>query len=274
VPDRLPLTGTPPADIGRRSAALAVWGTEYLRGVLSVDQAVERIVGADDLHVVDPIEQTPGESDLGELLEHLEADGVAGLRLALPIAGDPRGLPGPGPMADSALVAGEAVRTTLEDGSGDRPGYGLVPAVLRQGNDLDGYAITVRWHVYRVPHAAPEPADTRRQAEHELTDALRAATNAMTSLDVARLPPEAAAMLTRIRSAQPALVLPPDHPGAGLWAQAERLAGIVDLAALDDGAAYDRASALARRDVLRELATAVRRARAAAVNARFDLPRA
>ena len=269
TPARLPLTGTPIADVGRRSAALAVWGTEYVRGRIPLEKAVRAIVGSDFSHVVDGFEpggpSGPGSAGIDALLVELRRSAADGLRLVLPAPGDPRGLPGPGAMGDRALLAGEAVRV-----QGGSRGYGFVPAATEHGNADDGHTVTVRWWAFPGPPASPEPAGTRRQAEHDLTDALRTATSAMSSLDVARLSPEAAAALTQVRHGRPALRMPAGHPGEGLWAQAERLAAIVDLAASDDGAAYDRAGALARREVLRELAAAVRRAKTAAVNARLD----
>jgi len=261
---RLPLIGTPTAQVGRHSALLAAWATEFVQGQASLDAVVAALTGRDEQHLVDGL---AGGSDLTALLAEVRTAAPAGLRLVLPVPGDPRGLAGPGPFTDAAIAAGEAVRLQT-----DGPAYGLVPDVTSHGNELDGFTVSVRWQVFTAPGAGPDPAGTRRQAEHELTDALHVATGALAALDVARLAPEAASALSRIRSRRPSIALPPGHPGAGLWARADGLAAIVDLAAANDGAAYDRTSAAERREVLRHLAGAVRRAKTAAINARLDLP--
>jgi hypothetical protein len=264
IPARLPLTGTPVAHVGYRSASLAAWATAYLQGSANAGDVIVAVTGRDEPHVVDGL---VGGVDLAALLTDLRGRGISGLRLVLSVPGDPRGLPGPGPLSDAALLAGEAVRV-----QGDGIAYGLVPTITEHGNALDGRAVTVRWQVFVCAGAAPEPAGTGRQAEHELTDALRVAAATLAALDVARLGPQEATALSRVRSARSAVTLPPGHPGAGLWAQADRLAWIVDLAAADDGAAYDRFGAVKRRGVLRGLAGAVRRAKTAAINGRLDLP--
>jgi hypothetical protein len=274
TPARLPLTGVPVAAVGRHSAAFAAWATAYVRGEVPLQQAVAQIAHHDEPHVVDAPDLALASPALADLLTDLRARRIDGVRLVLPVPGDPRGLPGPGPFSDAALAAGEAVRVQGGDllaGPGDGA-YGLVPVIVGHGNDVDGRAITVRWRVYSCEPAVADPPGTRRQAEHDLTDALREAASSLVALDVARLDPEQVEALHALRTAGPALTLPPGHPGVGLWIQAERIAAIVDLAATDDGGAYDRVGASARRTVLRELAAAVRRAKTSAINAPLDLP--
>ena len=269
TPARLPLTGVPVAAVGRRSAAFAAWATAYVRGQVPLQQAVAEISHDDEPHVVDAPDLVLPGPGLADLLSDLRTRRIDGVRLVLPVPGDPRGLPGPGPFSDAALTTGEAVR--VQGGTGDGA-YGLVPVIAGHGNDIDGRAVTVRWRVYGCEPAVADPPGTGRQSEHDLTDALREATSALAALDVARLDPEQVDALRALRTAGSAMSLPPGHQGAGLWIQAERIAAIVDLAATDDGAAYDRVGASGRRAVLRELAAAVRRAKTSAINAPLDVP--
>lgn len=265
-PARLPLTGLPTAETGRRSAALAAWTTAYLRGRERVERVLDAVTGADEPHRVQGL--TTGD-DLSALLAHLRQQGAEGLRLVLPVPGDPRGLPGPGPLTAAALDRGEAVVA-----QGCAEGYGLVPARSVHGHDAEGFASVVEWTAYPAPTAAPEPRGTLRQTEHDLADALRAATCALARLDVAALSPAAAERLAALRtgSRRPLVALPPSHPPAAqhLLDRAERLAVVLEIASADDGAAVDVGSARARREALRTFAGVVRRARVVAVNAPLD----
>lgn len=265
-PARLPLTGTPVAGTGRRSARLAAWGSACLAGRVGPEAAVRAVTGTDHEHTVEPgeVAALDGVADLAGLLAALPTG--SGLRLVLPVPGDPRGLGGAGSFRDAALEAGEAVR--LQHASA---GFGLAPLITSHGNELDGWGTTVCWRAYPAPPAEAGPRGSGRQAERDLQEALREATTILTRLDVARLDGDAAARLAALRgtSADP---LPPGHPAGAraLWQRAERLAGILDVAAADDGAAYDRATVTARRATVRELAAAVRAARSAAVNAPLE----
>lgn len=265
-PARLPLTGLPVAGTGRRSAALAAWVSTYLAGRCSAADAVRTVQGADEPHDVDGL---PAGDDLAALLADLRARGAAGLRLVLPVPGDPRGLPGPGALTDAALAAGEAAAVQA---SGDIQAYGLVPAVTAHGSEVEGFTTLVRWRAIPCAAADPEPPGTLRQVEHELADALREAAQTLARLDVASLSPQAASRLAEVRAGRPLVVLPRTYPPAAqhLLAQAERLALVLEIAGADDGAAVDVGSARTRREVLRTFAAAVRRARVAAVNAPLD----
>jgi hypothetical protein len=266
-PARLPLTGMPVASTGERSALLAAWATACARGAVTVSDAVAAVTGHDEPHVVDAGDVPSLESGdgLAGVLSDLRRR-RAGLRLVLPIPGDPRGLPGPGAFTDAALETGEAVRLQGTDPAG----YGLVPLVTRQGSDMDGYAVLVVWRAFAAEPAGPGPIGSRRAAEQDLHEALRDATAALNRLDVGRLGPAAAAQLAELRDPRRhAVRLPRSHPanGRSLWEQAARLALILDIASSDDGAAVDRAAMLERRELLRRLAAAARQAKVAAVNA-------
>lgn len=263
---RLPLTGLPAADTGRRSAALAAWATAYARGTVRAEQVLDAVERDDEPHRVHGLD---AGGDLLAVLADLRARGADGLRLVLPVPGDPRGIPGPGALTAPALDAGEAA---VVQGGG--PSYGLVPMGTGHGSDAEGFTTQVTWQVVPCPSPVPEPRGTLRQVECDLVDALRAAARDLVNLDVASLSPRAAERLAAMRSGarRPLVALPSSHPPAGcrLLDQAERLAVVLEIASADDGAAVDLGTARARRETLRTLAAVVRRARVVAVNAPLD----
>jgi len=241
-----------------RSGVLAAWASAWLAGEAAYDDVVARVTGADEPHRVTGLPGAGGETPLGWLLPVLRERSPEGVRAVLPAAGDPRGLPGPGPFTAAALEAGEAVVG---------PGIGLVPRVTEHGPDTDR-TCSVLWTAYEVPDPAPDPL-TVPEAEHDLTAATREAASALAALDVASWRPEVADGLARMRRGVTP-DLPPGHDARAvrLLASADRLAAVLDLARADaPGGAVNGAEARARDDALRPLATAVRRARQAAYNA-------
>jgi hypothetical protein len=106
---------------------------------------------------------------------------------------------------------------------------------------------------------------------------MRAATEALTSLDVGRWREDAAGRIESLRSGGlPAGVLPPTAPArsAAVLATALRVAAILELAAEDDGGAVTAHEAGARLRTLRGLDPVTRRAVSAAVNALLEPDRA
>lgn len=241
-----------------RSGVLAAWTSAWLAGEAAYDDVVARVTGDDEPHRVTGLPGTNGETPLGWALPVLRERSPEGVRAVLPMAGDPRGLPGPGPFTTGALEAGEAVVGR---------GLGLVPRVTEHGSVADR-TCTVLWTAYEVVEPAPDPL-TVPEAEHELTAATRDAAAALAALDVASWRPEVAEELARMRRGVTP-ELPPGHDARAvrLLASADRLAAVLDLARADaPGGAVTGAEARARDDALRPLATAVRRARQAAYNA-------
>ncbi len=181
------------------------------------------------------------------------------MRVVLPVPGDPRGLPGAGPLSVAALAAGEAV---LGDG------IGLVPEVVEHGSVVGSRTTSVRWAAYPLGEATADLIAVP-EAEQELAAAVRTAASELAGLDVASWRPDLAGGLKRVRrNAVPDL--PPGHDprAVRLLAQADRLAAVLDLAAADaPGGALTVTEAAARTEALRPLAHAVRRARVAAYNA-------
>jgi hypothetical protein len=237
---------------------LAAWTSAWLAGEAAYDDVVARVTGDDEPHRVTGLPGVAGETPLGWALPVLRERSPEGVRAVLPVAGDPRGLPGPGPFTTAALEAGEAVLGR---------GLGLVPRITSHGSAAER-TYMVLWTAYELAEPAPDPL-TVPEAEHDLTAATRDAASALAELDVASWRPEVAGELARVRRGVTP-DLPPGHDGRAvrLLASADRLAAVLDLARADaPGGAVTGAEARARDDALRPLATAVRRARQAAYNA-------
>jgi len=243
-----------------RSARFVAWANATLVAGVSPDEAALQIRGDDPPHRVDGLPLGDGQS-LTVVLAWL--GGVPGwsVRLVLPVPGDPVGLPGPGPLAVAALAGGEAA--VLSEPAG--PSYGLVPNV-EEG--------IVRWTAYAVESpAAPAPLPSLAEADRGLAVALREATEQLSRLDVARLPPGAADSLAALRDGRlDGAGLAPGYPprAYALLVRARRLRAVSSLAFIDDGGAITAAEASARRDVLEGLERAARHAEAAAYNAVFE----
>ena len=246
-----------------RSGVLAAWTSAWLAGEAAYDDVVARVTGDDEPHRVTGLPGSDGETPLGETplgwaLPVLRERSPEGVRAVLPEAGDPRGLPGPGPFTTAALAAGEAVVGR---------GIGLVPTITSHGSVSDS-TCTVLWTAYELSEPAADPL-TVPEAEHDLTTATREAASALAALDVASWRPEVADGLAKVRRGVTP-DLPPGHDARAvrLLASADRLAAVLDLARADaPGGAVNGTEARARDEALRPLATAVRRARQAAYNA-------
>ncbi|SFQ56223.1 hypothetical protein SAMN05421810_109226 [Amycolatopsis arida] len=246
------------------SATLSVWSAAWLGGAAAADDTLDALLAWGEAHEV--VAADPATADaLGlpvagsvpappaELLTVLRRLAAHGARLVLPVAGDVRGLGGPGPLTDAALKAGEA--TVFPSA-----GYGAVPQPVAEG--------LLRWTVY--PMAAPVPPEHvgLGEAEHDLTEAIRVSAGELRSLDVARERPGVRDELSARLRARPRLDWPPRTPGRALRVlqRADEVGAILALAAADEPGGAMSASAAGRRAAaLRPLADAVRRARCAAV---------
>lgn len=254
-----PVLAVPP------SAALVAWGNAWLTGHVGLDEAVdeaEHLVGP---QVATDVPDEDGEVPLRRALGTLRGRGLAALRLALPAPGDLLGLPGPAAFNTAAIRAGEAVLASLPEAA-----IGLVPADDRRGSSYVG----VRWTAYHANSAVPD-VPPLPEADHDLTATLRETTDLLVRLDVpgwrAGRDPEAddaLAAIRRSRSGEPVGGLAPGYsPRAHrVAALAGRLAQVVELALRDEGGAVSASEAARRREALRTLDRAVRRARVAAYN--------
>ena len=126
-------------------------------------------------------------------LGRLRSLGAAGLRVALPVPGHPLGLSGPPEFNARALEAGEAV---LVYGAA----LGLVPEVYEAGPAGDPSTWRCVWDCLPVREAPPADVPSLGEAERELAEAMREATELLTRLDVAGSGPVAEAALEAYRA--------------------------------------------------------------------------
>ncbi|MFF1284268.1 hypothetical protein ACFVY4_26445 [Streptomyces sp. NPDC058299] len=247
-----------------RSGRLAAWGNALLAGVVSPDDAVLAIVGEDAVHRVEGLSGESAPVGLTLALGRLRALGVTGLRVALPAPGHPLGLSGPAEFNARALEAGEAV---VCHGAA----AGLVPEVSEAGPEGDVH-VEVVWHVLPVREAPPADVPSLGEAERELAEALREATEVLSGLDVAGSGPvaEAAIGAYRARAERGREVLAPGYPprAVRVLELAQRVGLLVSLAYdHGHGGAVSSAEMAARAEALRPVERTARRAQVAAYNA-------
>ncbi|WP_426244440.1 hypothetical protein [Nocardioides sp. LHG3406-4] len=228
------------------AARLAWWGTAWLRGYVVTDLLLDAVTGADAVHEVRGAEGHEAPMTLVDALLDVRNGGGDSLGLALPIEGDLLGLGGPAALNLDAVEVGEAAVSGAA-------GIALVPRRV-------GRAVLWRMHP-----AAPRQLPDVGEADRGLRAALLESANALAALEVARWRPEVADELMDLRRVT-ALDAPDGTPtrcidlaGRGLRCEA-----IVDLALADDGGAVTTAEMTARRDALRPLERAARRAVVAA----------
>lgn len=251
-----------------RSVLLALWLAEPGPGAGPVQRTLDAVQGDDEPHRVEVVGATPpGLGEEGAMLADLVAAWASGPRTVaavLPAPGDPAGVPAA--VAGPAQEAGEAVLISTADGD-----FAAVPRVEVFGSVYEaGHLVT--WRVHAVPawqHALVGHVGTLAEAERELTTALARATEALTTLDVARWRPDAADRIAALRSTPDARgVLPPglEPRRVRVIGSALRLRAIVDLATADDGAAVNLWQADQRTSALRDVDRAARRALAVATH--------
>ncbi len=228
------------------AARLAWWGTAWLRGHVVTDLLLDAVTGADAVHEVrDAAAGSPPMTLLDALLDVRNGGGDS-LGLALPVEGDLLGLGGPAALNIDALEVGEAAVSGTA-------GIALVPHRV-------GRAVLWRMHT-----ASRRQLPDVGEADRGLRAALLESANALAALDVARWRPEVADELMDLRRVT-ALDAPDGTPprcvelaGRGL-----RCEVIAELALADDGGAVTTMEMTARRNALRPLEYAARRAVVAA----------
>ncbi|PJE98344.1 hypothetical protein CUT44_06375 [Streptomyces carminius] len=247
-----------------RSGRLTAWGNALFAGVVAPDDAVSRVVGDDAVHRVADLPGESGEVGLTLALGRLRALGVSGLRLALPAPGHPLGLSGPAEFNAAALDAGEAVVAV-------GAALGLVPEVAEAGPEGDVHTEVV-WRCLAVRDAPPADVPSLGEAERELAEALREATEALTRLDVAGSGPvaEAALRAYRARAEAGRRLLAPGYPprAVRVLELAQRVGALVDIAyGPEHGGAVSAGAMAVRAEALRPVERTARRAKVAAYNA-------
>ncbi|MFK3982369.1 hypothetical protein ACI2K4_18555 [Micromonospora sp. NPDC050397] len=247
----------------RRSSRFVAWVRAWRAGLVPYDEVADEVAG-DEEHLVADAPGTWTDVPLADALPTLSKLSPDEIRLVLPAPGDPRGLPGPGPFAGAALLAGEAVI------AGD---LGLIPEVRLHTSGSGMTFETVLWRVYPLPESAPAASlghPGPAEAEADLSTALAEATAALTRLDVAHWRPELAGALAALRRPDGGTDLPPgfDPRARRLFARASVLDQVLALAEhVAPGGAVNNYEAQQRDAALRPLTVACRRALVAACNA-------
>ncbi|MFJ8543612.1 hypothetical protein ACIRFH_16625 [Streptomyces sp. NPDC093586] len=246
-----------------RAGRLAAWGNALIAGIVPPDDAAAAIVGEDAVHRVEGLPGEAGPVGLTLALGRLRALGVTGLRVALPAPGHPLGLSGPPEFNARALEAGEAV---ICHGAA----LGLVPEVYEAGPSGDVH-VEVVWHCLPVREAPPADVPSLGEAERELAEALRDATEVLTRLDVAGSGPvaQAAVAAYRARAERGREVLAPGYPprAVRVLELAQRVGALVALAYENGhGGAVSASEMAARGEALRPVERTARRAQVAAYN--------
>jgi hypothetical protein len=248
------------------SVHLVAWGNAWLTGHVGLDEAADAMERPSGPGVITAIPGEPGEVPLRRGLAALRGAGLTALRLAKPAPGDPLGLAGPRELTVAAVAAGEAALAEL-----DGRCMGLVPEDDHRGSSYEG----VRWLGHAANAVNRAAAATLAEADHGLTLAMRAAAETLTGRGETEVRPELADALMSVRSAQ--RQGSPDGLAPGYPARAHRVAAlagrlsIVVDAALADATTY--ADDDVRRDTMRDLDRAVRRALVAACDSVFEPPR-
>ncbi|MET8783221.1 MULTISPECIES: hypothetical protein [unclassified Streptomyces] len=247
-----------------RSGRLAAWGNALLAGLVSPDDAASAIVEDDASHRVEGLPGEPGPVGLTFALGRLRALGTSGLRVALPAPGHPLGLSGPPEFNARAMEAEEAV---LCHGAA----FGLVPEIHEAGPEGDVH-VEVLWHCLPVREAPPADVPSLGEAERELAEALREATEVLSRLDVAGSGPvaEAAIDAYRARAERGGEVLAPGYPPRAVRVlELARRVGLLISVAYENGhgGAVTASEMAARTQALRPVERTARRAQVAAYNA-------
>ncbi|MET8634575.1 hypothetical protein [Streptomyces sp. NPDC004680] len=247
-----------------RSGRLAAWGNALLAGLVSPDDAASAIVEDDASHRVEGLPGEPGPVGLTFALGRLRGLGTSGLRVALPAPGHPLGLSGPPEFNARAMEAEEAV---LCYGAA----FGLVPEIHEAGPEGDVH-VEVLWHCLPVREAPPADVPSLGEAERELAEALREATEVLSRLDVAGSGPvaEAAIDAYRARAERGGGILAPGYPPRAVRVlELARRVGLLISVAYENGhgGAVTASEMAARTQALRPVERTARRAQVAAYNA-------
>ncbi len=225
------------------------------------------MVGDDAVHRVEGLPGESGPVGLTLATGRLRSLGVTGLRVALPAPGHPLGLSGPPEFNARALDAEEAV-------VGFGAPYGLVPEVYEAGPDGDVH-VEVVWHCLPVREAPPADVPSLGEAERELAEALREATEVLSRLDVAASGPVAEAALDayRARAERGRELLAPGYPprAVRVLELAQRVGLLISLAYENGhGGAVSASEIAARGQALRPVERTARRAQVAAYNSAVE----
>ena len=136
----------------RRSTRFAAWTRAWRAGLVAYDEIADEIAG-DEEHVVSDAPGTWTDQTLREALSMLSKLHPDEIRLVLPAAGDPRGLPGPGAVhRRQRCYAGEGVIA----GS-----FGFVPELREYTSGSGDTFTTVRWQMFDAARGTAQARATR-----------------------------------------------------------------------------------------------------------------
>lgn len=243
-----------------------MWTSAWLAGAAAPDDVLDALAPWADAHDVSTFDEptadatglpAPGSpvSSITFLLASLRRAAPRDpARLVLPVPGDIRGLPGPGPFSAAATAAGQGVLFV-------DAGIGVVPTTVADG--------VLRWTVHPVPDPGPPPElIPLNHAEFDLREQVRTSASVLTSLGVARHRPGVREEIAATLRARPRSLWPAGMPGQSLRVlqHADEVDAILAAASSDEpGGALSASAATARREALRPIEAAVRTARRAAV---------
>jgi hypothetical protein len=198
---------------------------------------------------------------VGTALTDWRRSGTKVLRLALPVAGDVRGLTGSPEFRATAVASGEAVfgndsGVTLEEGP---------ETISSAGRE-------VIWHRCPVVDSPGDPHSVA-DAEHDLAEAIRDTASLFAQRGASSWLTDIAPALSDARRAGERLHLPASHPprGVRLVAQAERLAAVLAVVDTDHTGELTAAAMQERTIALAPLRIAVRRGLLAGYNAAAEM---
>lgn len=231
-----------------RSVRWACWFNAWSRGLVPIDEARDRVLGADAAHDLvgwDGVEPVALLAAFGRCVR----SGATAARVVLPMPGDLYALGGPPAFNETALEAGEAV---LLEGTG----RGLVPRVVGRG---------VFWQA--VEASTARAAVSLPEAERELRQELVHAARVLAELDAARWNPDVRSALSQARSVTSSRLAPGYSPRAAQVAElAVRCLAICDLARAGEDGTVTAHESRRRTDQLRALERAARHGLVAACN--------
>ncbi len=191
------------------------------------------------------------------------------ISLALPLPGDVRGLPVGTQFASDALETGEAVLISAPDGAA----VGLVPAFECDDDDetpASPLPETLSWSVYSLPEAPVDDHLDLGDAEYAMRSAVRSAAEALDGLRLSATTEDPRALVEELLQANSHHRIPDHAPPRALrvLATAAHVDAIIAVSTGVTSIGLHSASQARIADgAMRPLASVVRSARMAAVNA-------
>ncbi len=251
-----------------------MWASSWLAGNSAPDDVIDALHAWAPMHLVWAENQAtaertglpwpdPRDDGVAALLPSIRraaADPGSQLRLVLPGPGDVRGLPAGTEFATAAVDACEGILI----GTPGRPGVGLVPHV--EGPDV------LRWTAYtidRIPVGLHHPG--LGEAEYSMREAVRDAATALETLNLLETGSDAdpRVLIAGAMARTAGHRYPTEMPARAvrILDSADQVAAILVVAEKSaPGRTVSATGAVAIEDLLRPLWSAVRSARAAAIN--------